>query len=63
MDEIPKIGSDTHLIPVPARSPVHEIYPRQVYNEQAHRVVQQEGPERSGSATEEGKGLFVDIYA
>jgi hypothetical protein len=61
MDGIPKIGSDNPLAPIPARSPLTEIYSRKSHDDQ-RSIPENAEPQPEGSV-EEGKGVYVDLYA
>jgi hypothetical protein len=61
MDGIPKIGMDNPLAPIPARSPLAEIYSRRTLDE-PRAIPENAEPQPEGSV-EEGKGVYVDLYA
>ena len=61
MNELPKVGTDKLITPLPPRSPLAEIYSRRPYDELNQRVPEDAQPRSEGSV-EEGKGQYVDIY-
>jgi hypothetical protein len=61
MDVLPKIGMNHPVAPLPARSPLIEIYSRRPYQDET-LAIPQDDDDQSQRVTEEGKGRYVDIY-
>lgn len=62
MDGLSKVGIDVPVTPLPARSPLAEIYSRRSHEEPGRSLPENADP-RLEEPVEEGKGLYVDIYA